>query len=565
MNSEGYYLGVHIGHDCNVTVMDQAGQVAFASGEERFNRKKMFAGFPTQALEYALNTFGENIIHLATPRMRVRSKIARELNFFIQSFIHGRAAPRFGIWVKNGWKKLFAGRSLETHIGSSRIDPEWPVKNVEHHRAHAAGAFYHSGFDTAWVMTLDGEGDGFSCCFYTADRAGGLTLKRSFFHNEVTVGRDYEKVTAMLGFHPLRHPGKVTGLAAYGKPNQDCIDTLRNYLQASWKADRSRVWDTSDAYQVIEESGIQQLRSDRDRIFGRFTREDIAFAVQWLTEKKVLELIASVIPDVKTANICLSGGVFANVAVNRRVKELGFQNVFVMPAMTDCGLSLGACLHSFPDPQAIPVPNTMFFGRSYSEDQVRQTLETAGVSYDTPRNLPETVAELLAGGSVVARFDGPMEFGPRALGNRSILYHCNDPSVNDWLNKQLRRTEFMPFAPVTLDRFAADRYIGYAGAERTARFMTITFPCTEVMKQEAPAVVHVDGTARPQIIHQQDNPGYYAILDAYYRLTGIPTLINTSFNIHEEPIVMTPADALKAFETSRLDALAIGPYLVHRA
>lgn len=178
--------------------------------------------------------------------------------------------------------------------------------------------------------------------------------------------------------------------------------------------------------------------------------------------------------------------------------------------------------------------------------------------------MAETVAELLAGGSVVARFDGPMEFGPRALGNRSILYHCNDPSVNDWLNKQLRRTEFMPFAPVTMDRFAADRYIGYQGAERTARFMTITFPCTDVMKQEAPAVVHVDGTARPQIVHQQDNPGYYAILDAYYRLTGIPTLINTSFNIHEEPIVMTPTDAIKAFETSLLDALIIGPYLVRR-
>lgn len=564
MSSAEYYLGVHIGHDCNVTVMDETGHIVFASGEERFNRIKMFAGFPTETLEYVLNTYGKNIIHLATPRMRVRSKITRELHFFLASLIHGRAAPRFNIWVKNGWKKLFAGRSLETHIGHTRIDPGWPVKNIEHHRAHAAGAFYHSGFDTSWIMTLDGEGDGFSCCFFNADRRNGLVLKKSFFHNEITVGRDYEKVTAMLGFHPLRHPGKVTGLAAYGQENRDCIDTLENYLSASWKTDRSRVLDSGDAYQVIEEAGLQRLRSDRTQVFGRYSREDIAYAVQWLTEKKALELINGIIPDVLNANICLSGGVFANVAVNRRVKEMGFQNVFIMPAMTDCGLSLGACLHAYPDPFALPVPDTMYFGCSYSEEQIRRTLEENSVCYETPGNMAQTVAELLVKGHVIARFDGAMEYGPRALGNRSILYHCNDPSVNDWLNKQLRRTEFMPFAPVTMARFAGDRYAGYGGAERSARFMTITFPCTNTMKQEAPAVVHVDGTARPQIIHPSDNPGYYAILDAYYGLTGIPTLVNTSFNMHEEPIVMTPGDALKAFEASHLDALIAGPFLVRR-
>jgi len=559
-----YYLGIHIGHDCNVSVMDPDGRVRFAAGEERFNRRKMYAGFPEQALEYVFDHWGRDVTQLATARMKMRRKVARELNFFVNSFIHHRAAPRFSIWLKNGMKKLWVGRTLEAGVHQTGIDPEWPVDNVEHHRAHAAGAFYHSGYPRAWVMTLDGEGDGLSCAFYKADRTSGIRPVKQYFHNQVTLGRDYEKVTAMLGFHPLRHPGKITGLAAYGTRNDACIEALNAYLLKGWKIERSRILDASDAYQVIDPSGIEKLRGDRRSLFGEYTREDLAFAIQWLTERKIEELIRKNIPDDAMTNICLAGGVFANVAVNRRVKEMGFQSIFIMPAMTDCGLSLGACMHGHPNRNAISPAETMYFGCRYSPEEIKAVLDRSSVSYKCPRNLEKTVADLLASGKVVARFDGAMEFGPRALGNRSILFHCGDPTVNDWLNRQLKRTEFMPFAPVTLASHAAERYIGYAGAERTSRFMTITFECSPVMRDEAPAVVHVDGTARPQVIHSADNPGYYAVLDAYYALTGIPSLVNTSFNMHEEPIVRTPAEALKAFEASRLDALIAGPYLVIR-
>lgn len=564
MRESGLLLGVHTGHDCNVSVIDDNGNILFAAGEERFNRKKMYAGFPELSLAYVLGRYGDSIAQLATPRMRMRSKIMRELRFFISSLLNGRSAPRFGIWLKTGMGKLFLGRSLETQIPASGIDPEWPVVNIEHHRAHAAGAFYNSGFEKSWIMTLDGEGDGFSCCFYRAEQSAGIKLTRSYFHNEVTLGRDYEKVTAMLGFHPLRHPGKITGLAAYGSDNQPCIDTLREYLAAAWRKGRSRILDSADAYQVIDQAGIEKLRTDRTGVFGSYSREDIAYAIQWLTETEVLNLVSVNIPDPASENICLAGGVFANVSVNRRVKEMGFRNIFIMPAMTDCGLSLGACLDAFPDKSRLRIAETMFLGPQYSDPDIRAVLGKGGYAFETPGNMAQTAAELLARGKVIARFDGAMEFGPRALGNRSILYQCTDPSVNDWLNKQLRRTEFMPFAPVTMEPFTADRYIGYSGAERTARFMTITFRCSESMKTEAPAVVHVDGTARPQIIRDRDNPEYYAILDAYYGLTGIPSLVNTSFNMHEEPIVMTPGDALKAFEASHLDAMILGHHLIKR-
>jgi carbamoyltransferase len=177
-------------------------------------------------------------------------------------------------------------------------------------------------------------------------------------------------------------------------------------------------------------------------------------------------------------------------------------------------------------------------------------------------DIHEAIAQLLAKGHVVARFTGAMEYGPRALGHRTILYQTTDPSVNDWLNARLKRTEFMPFAPATLIEFAASRYIGIDGATDPARFMTITFNCTEQMKQESPGVVHIDGTARPQLIDPETAPDFYQILSAYHRLTGIPSLINTSFNMHGEPIVCTPDDAMRSFQAGNLDYLAIGNWLV---
>ena len=169
---------------------------------------------------------------------------------------------------------------------------------------------------------------------------------------------------------------------------------------------------------------------------------------------------------------------------------------------------------------------------------------------------------LLAAGKVVARFDGRMEYGPRALGHRSILYHAKEPAVNQWLNQRLGRTEFMPFAPATLHEHRDGCYLNMKGAEHAAEFMTLTFDCTESMKQDCPAAVHVDGTARPQLVSADGSPGFHRILTEYYRLTGIPSVINTSFNMHEEPIVCSPDDAVRAFLQGNLDYLAIGNFLV---
>jgi carbamoyltransferase len=202
------------------------------------------------------------------------------------------------------------------------------------------------------------------------------------------------------------------------------------------------------------------------------------------------------------------------------------------------------------------------FGPDYTDREIEAAVSNSGLKPQYIDDIERRIAVLLAEGHVVARFNGRMEYGPRALGNRSILFQATDPTVNDWLNKRLQRTEFMPFAPVTLEEFADQCYVDMDGARYPARFMTITVDCTDWMKKHCPAVVHVDGTARPQIIAKESNPSYYRIVEEYRKLTGLPTLINTSFNMHEEPIVCTPADALRAFVEGHLDYLAMGNYLL---
>ncbi|MBN2053658.1 carbamoyltransferase [bacterium] len=557
------FLALHAGHDSNVAVVDGLGTVRFAVSEERLNRIKQYPGFPRLGLEMAMAKFPEGFDALYTVRMPRMARILREACFLANSLRKGLTHPR-GLGMAGVYLGKLKGRTLETedHGAWVSLAERLPLINIEHHLAHAASAFYPSGFEKAYVMTLDGEGDSLSGGFYWADEKG-LKRYRSFYYNEVTCGRDYEKVTAMLGFHPLRHPGKITGLAAYGKYNQACIEKLRQYLKNTWRRRPDRRHLTHHAYQVISDEGRRELQRIRRELFKDFPDEDMAYAIQDILEERVLDLLEAN-TDYRRGSIVLAGGVFANVKLNRRIKDLGFQNIFIHPAMTDQGLSVGAVLYHLGEVgklASIPYQD-VFFGPSFSNDALREALLSAGLTFETMDRPHERVAELLLAGRVVALFQGAMEYGPRALGHRSILYHTQDPTVNDWLNKRLQRTEFMPFAPVTLAEEADRCYLDMDGARYAAKFMTITFDCTEWMQRTSPAVVHVDGTARPQLIGRDDDPYYYGILSHYHRISGIPSLINTSFNMHEEPIVCTPEDAIRAFLRGHLDYLALGPYLV---
>jgi len=296
---------------------------------------------------------------------------------------------------------------------------------------------------------------------------------------------------------------------------------------------------------------------------SKFPKIDVAAAYQYVLEKVATNYIRYWVQKTGIDTIVLSGGVTANVKLNQRIFEIeGVNHIFVYPNMGDGGCGTGAALyHSWPG-GVKPSISSAYMGPDYSEAEIEKALQTEGLSFQRPQNLAAEVAALIHSGEVVARFDGRMEYGPRALGNRSIMYHAREPEVNQWLNKRLGRTEFMPFAPVTLYEARERCYHNIRGAEHAAEFMTITFDCTEFMRENCPAAVHVDGTARPQLIQREVNPGYYDILKEYEKLSGIPSLINTSFNMHEEPIVDSPEDAVRAFMQGALDYLAIGPFLV---
>jgi carbamoyltransferase len=263
-------------------------------------------------------------------------------------------------------------------------------------------------------------------------------------------------------------------------------------------------------------------------------------------------------------HVVLSGGVVANVKLNQRIREIdGVERIFIHPNMGDGGCGTGAALAEFLGSEALGQPiHDVFLGPSYSDTEMATALQRAQLPFSRHTPIESHLAGLIAAGKVVARFNGRMEYGPRALGNRSILYHAHEPEVNQWLNQRLGRTEFMPFAPATLSEYRHECYRNTEGCEHAAQFMTLTFDCTDLMKQTSPAAVHVDGTARPQLVTEDSNPSFYQILTEYHKLTGVPSVINTSFNMHEEPIVCSPEDAIRAFLQGNLDYLAMGDYVV---
>ena len=354
-------------------------------------------------------------------------------------------------------------------------------------------------------------------------------------------------VTSALGFHPDRHAGKIVGLAAYGDPK-----VLADVLLA-------RVERTPGDFKLVENLNVRFAQ----HLAARFPMIDVAAAYQYVLEVLATELVQHWVAKTGVDHVVLSGGVTANVKMNQRIHALeGVKGSFVYPNMGDGGCGSGlAMLYSWPGGVKESIHNA-YWGPSYSAEAIEAELKKASLRFERSEHLTAEVAQRIHAGEVIGRFDGRMEYGPRALGNRTIMYHAREPEVNQWLNKRLGRTEFMPFAPVTLWEARERCYLNLAGAEHTAEFMTMTFDCTPFMRSNCPAAVHVDGTARPQLIKRDVNPGYYDILKEYEKLSGIPSLINTSFNMHEEPIVCSPNDAVRAFLLGNLDGLAIGPFFV---
>ena len=300
---------------------------------------------------------------------------------------------------------------------------------------------------------------------------------------------------------------------------------------------------------------------------SKYSKEDISFAAQTILEEAVVYRIKNNLPKNRKVNICLSGGVTANVKLNQKIREIrNVKNVFIQPAMGDAGIVIGA-IYAFLSKKNKIKPkflNTMSLGSKYNNEQIKKILKKNKIKFKLTKNISKVLIEQLSKNKIIGFFSGKMEFGPRALCNRSILYHGKDKSVNDWLNNKLKRTEFMPFAPVTIEEYAKKCFIGWSKKDVAADFMTMTYKCTPEFIKSCPAAVHVDSTARPQIIRKKNNPNFHKILKNYLNKSGEMALINTSFNKHEEPIVENVNDALHAFKNNIVDTLIIQNFVITR-
>lgn len=561
-----FLLGIHPGyHDACAALYEDYRLVA-AVAQERLTRRKIDGGrVPVEAIDECLAVAGitrRDIDAVTLGRGAFPSRYFRHLTI-------GRRLER-GARILLGKEKM---KSMEREcVRASRFDSEamfdadafradlglradCPVRFFNHHWAHALPALFHTDWSEALLYTADGGGDNIQYSF-TVFRDGKLT---PLYGGDTelakpmpidSVGLAYGYATQALGWRINRHEGKLTGLAALGQPS--AYNALAKHFRIG---EDGRVG-----------TDFADNKAMRDFVFATakgVSREDMAASVQKLLEASIVNSVRALLVHHPVRHLGLAGGVFANVLLNQKLAELkGIDEVFVYPAMSDQGLAAGGVLQFLLERDGIDHwlkqryrLRDLYLGRDY-DAVVEQDFTNDGRLERVSSTPADTVPRLVADGWAVGLYVGAMEYGPRALGARTILASPADPGINDRLNRRLERSEFMPFAPVVT---AADASKVFEIDERSryaARFMTITCRVREEWRDKIPAVVHVDGTARPQIVERQANPLYFDILNGFKAQTGLPVLINTSFNVHEEPIINTPAECAQALATDRVDFVA---------
>ena len=423
---------------------------------------------------------------------------------------------------------------------------------ANHHFAHGIAAYFYSLFDDSLVYTTDACGDNVA---YSA-RVAKQSVFEVLFGSDASLhakfpahslGNLYGFFTQALGFLMDRHEGKLTGLSAFGEAR--AAEEIKRHFRVEENGEISADFPSHDA-----------MRSFAFDVAGRLSRQDAAASVQSVLEELICEAVEKLLRVTGIRSLAVAGGVFANVRLNRALIELtSADRIFIFPAMGDEGLPVGACLlylHERDGASAWQRQRRclehIYLGRGYNDMFAVASAGYPAVVRDSAGSIDKAVDALVAG-KVVAIYTGRMEYGPRALGNRSIMASPVAREINDSINKRLDRSEFMPFAPVVLEQHAAEVFDLHEGNSYAARFMTITCGVRTQWRERIAAVVHVDGSARPQVLRESDNPLYFRVLSRFHEKTGLPVLVNTSFNVHEEPIIDRPDQALRALVDGRVD------------
>ncbi len=565
-----FILGVNAAYHDSSAALIEDNQIIAAAEEERFTRVKhgkrpnayTTHELPFHAIDYCLREAGiylDQVRHIAysfDPSLLPAHLIPPE-GFHL--------APHQPDWARLSlfshpafsssiWNAPLLLHKLVPHHLRERLElkdkdnPPYQWHFVPHHLAHAASSFFPSPFSQAAILTMDGVGESVTSMGGYGEGTHIQVISQVLFPN--SLGMLYERITACLGFIPSSDEGKVMAMASLGRPR--FLDVFQKVI-------------------CFNQDGTFTTRSfDFEQIFGKARKPteplqqvhyDIAASLQKALEAVVVQLASWLHRATGSTMLCMAGGVALNCVMNSRVRaETPFKEIFIQPAAGDAGTALGAALW-VSSQLGYPRPPSMahaYLGPGYADDSIEAELKRWKLGYRTVGNIVREVAGLLARQKIVGWFQGRMEFGPRALGARSILASPTDAEMTQRLNRLKGREFFRPVAPVVLEEQMHRYFVGAA----TCPFMLFTFDLIPEMRSIIPAAEHVDGTARIQTVNESQSPRLYELLKAFGDLTGIYVLINTSFNTQREPIVCTPEDALRTFYASELDALAIGNFLI---
>jgi carbamoyltransferase len=564
-------LGLNAFHGDASAALFSDGALVSAAEEERFNRMKHWAGFPAEAARFCLSSIDpaslEHVAISRDPRAHLWRKLAR-------------VAARPGDWsrlasrAKNSVK--VARLAGDLNASGIALSDHVRIHHVEHHRAHMASAFFASPFEEAAIVSIDGFGD-FSSSMWGVGRGNRFDVRGSV-HFPHSLGLFYTAFTQYLGFPKFGDEYKMMGLSAYGEPH--LLDLVRDVVGTSNGQTRLNLdyfihhttgvemsWDNCEptvgtVYSPRMVAVFGPPRLPRSELTQR--HRDLAASVQAVLEENYFAMLNYVQRQTGLQKVCLAGGVALNCVANGRIFEkTGFREVYIQPAAHDAGTSIGAAL--YVQHQVLHQPRSfvmrhVFYGAEYSDSAIRQDLQAAGTTFHrlTEDQLVARTSAEIADGKVVGWFQGRSEFGPRALGNRSILADPRRADMKDVLNSRIKMREpFRPFCPSV----AAENTSDYFETAYPSPFMVMAYKIRPEMRQTIPTVVHNDGTGRLQTVEPDDNPLYWKLLRAFGDRTGVPVLLNTSFN-ENEPIVNTPAEAIDCFLRTRMDVLSIGKYLL---
>jgi carbamoyltransferase len=582
MSKPTYILGLNTFHADASAALLKDGELVAAVAEERLNRVKHFAGFPTQAIKEVLDIGGitiRDVDHLGINKDS-KANLLSKIGFAVMNL--GRIAQMVKQRLEYRARAANAPQLLCEALGVPRDALRAKVHNVEHHVCHAASCFLVSEFDRAAIFSVDGFGDFASTLTAVGDDRNINVLDRVLFPH--SLGILYTMICQFIGYDKYGDEGKVMGLAPYGEPaymdfferlvqcrpngrfelNLDCFIHHREGVDYSFDVDGHPT-----VAPLFSETMVKQFGRPRVRYSELTQRDkDLAASLQKTLEKIYMHILNHLHEQTKLTDLCLAGGVALNSVANGLIfEQTPFRRLYTQPAAGDDGTALGVASyihHSILNQPRGWVMTNAYTGREYTSQQIKAEIDrTPGIiaeRFDEPELYTHT-AKAIAKGEIVGWFQGRSEWGPRALGNRSIVAHPGLPDMKDILNSRIKHREwFRPFAPSIL----AGRIGDYFENTHPSPFMLLVYKTRPELRHKICAINHFDDTGRLQTVSRSQNPRYYALIEAFERETGLPLVLNTSFN-ENEPIVETPAEALQCFLRTRMDLLVLGNYLVRRS